>query len=378
MRNFVLSSQAVTPAHPDKLSDQISDAMIDAALSGEKPVACIAECAIAGGVVFLSLRHGGKLNFDPAALARHVLASEAHSTGPGGLQPTVMLDLAEVPDLAGISGPSDRVAEHMTTVFGYACDHTGEAMPVPVLEAHHLCSVLETAVMQGRLDGVAPDAQAQVAVRFAERRSVGLTGIALGVFTPEPMDKEDLEKKIRAEVIEPTFRSAGLTVTEQTRIVITPVVAPGGPSVHAGLTGRKSSSDGYGGFCRETGSALSGKHPGRIDRISGYAARQAAVSVVRAGLARECEVQLSYVPGDKGPASLEVDCFGSSGHQESDISAALSHAIDFRLGAIAERLGLWELPARNDGIFYARLARKGHFGRTDMDLPWDRPVPLDV
>jgi len=378
MRNFVLSSQAVTPAHPDKLSDQISDAMVDAFLSAEVPAACVAECAIASGVVFLSLRSGGRLSFDPAALARQVLAGEGYGAGENGSQPTVMLDLVEAPELGGLHDRPDGVADHMTTAFGYACDQTPEAMPLPVRQAHRLCQEVENLVRQGGTLGIAADAQAQVAVRFEDRRPVEITGVALGLFTPAPLDQAQLEEQMRAEAIEPAFREAKLPVGDKTRIVITPIVSAGGPSVHAGLTGRKSSADFYGGFCRDANSALSGKHPGRIDRIAAYAARQAAVSVVSAGLARECEVQLSYVPGDRGPTSLEVDCFGSAKRPEAEISAALRRSVDFSRGGIAERLALWRLPALHDGRFYARAARRGHFGRTDMDLPWDKSVPLDI
>ncbi|MBN9669305.1 methionine adenosyltransferase domain-containing protein [Roseibium aggregatum] len=376
MRDFVLSSQAVTAAHPDKLSDQISDAMVDAFLSADEPSACIAECAIASGIVFLSLRHGGKLGFDPAALARKVLADEGYGGGPGGKQPTVMLDLAEVPEFTNLPARPSGAADHMTTAFGYACDHTQSAMPLPIVAAHRLCDLLDDAAKAERLAGIAADAQAQVAVRFADRRPVEITGIALSLFTPDAANHKDLTERVRAEILEPAFRDADLKPGAATRFVVTPIASPGGPSAHAGLTGRKSSEDGYGGFCRETSTALSGKHPGRIDRVAAYAARQAAVSVVRAGMARECEVQLSYVHGDRTPASLEVDCFNTAEIPEQEISAHLLRDIDFGIDAIAERLELWRLPVLNDGVFYSRLARKGHFGREDMELPWDRAVGL--
>jgi S-adenosylmethionine synthetase len=378
MRNFVLSSQAVTPGHPDKLSDQISDAMVDASLGAETPSACIAECALASGVVFLSLRSGGRPGFDPAALARRVLEREGYGVGTDGSQPTVMLDLVETPDLAGLHGAADVAADHMTTAFGYACDQTPEAMPLPVWQARRLCAELETLVSGEEGLGLAADAQAQVAVRFEDRRPVEITGVALGLFTPEPLGKKALEEMLRARVIGPAFEGASVAISETTRIVVTAVVSPGGPSVHAGLTGRKNSADFYGGFCRDPNSALSGKHPGRIDRIASYAARQAALSVVRACLAQECEVQLSYVPGDRTPASLEVDCFGSADRPEAEISAALARSLDFSPAGIAGRLGLWRLPSENGGRFYAETARKGHFGRPDMELPWERPVELDL
>ncbi|GGB38109.1 S-adenosylmethionine synthase [Roseibium aquae] len=376
MRDFVLSSQAVTSAHPDKMSDQVCDAMVDAFLTAPAPAACVAECALASGIVFLSLRYGGPLSFDPAALARQVIAKEGYGGETGGSQPTVMLDLTEMPELVGLPERVISLADRMTTAFGYACDHTPERMPLPIRDAHRVCMAIEDAIRDRRLMGIARDAQAQIAVRFAGRRPVDVTGIAVGVFAPGHSKPDALEEMIRAEAIKPALAGSECPITTATRISVTSVDSPGGPSVHAGLTGRKSSADGYGGFCRETSSAFSGKHPARIDRVAAYAARQAAVSVVAAGLARECEVQLSYVPGDSEAASLEVDCFETALLPESEISETLRQRIDFSIGGIIERLNLWALPRARGGQFYAPLARRSHFGRTDMDLPWDQPIPL--
>ena len=143
-----------------------------------------------------------------------------------------------------------------------------------------------------------------------------------------------------------------------------------------GSPGRKTGADGYGGFCRQGSSALSGKDPSRIDRTAAYAARQAAVSVVAAGLARECEVQLSYAAGDAEPASVEIDTFRSGTLPDAEIGAALRRAVDFRVGAIVERLALWSLPRDRGGRFFRDLANFGHFGRPDLALPWDLPLPI--
>jgi len=378
MRNFVLMSEAVTAAHPDKLSDQISDAIVDACLMSDPAVGCIAECALASGVVFLSVRHGGPLTFDPVGVARRVLAEEGYAQPDGEAPTTVILDLVETPELTGPVAPSGAVATRMTTAFGFACDHTPERMPLPIVCARNICLELEKAAKAGLSSWLSADAQAQVAVRFANRRPLNVDGIALGIFAggdAHPRE-EELAAMLRNGVVDPVMARMNLDLADDVRFSVLTAPGAGGPKAHAGLTGRKTASDFYGGYARQSGSALSGKDPSRIDRIAAYAARQAAVSVIAAGLARECEVQLSYVPGEPAPASIEVDCFDTALEPEPAISALLADRCDFSVGAIIERMDLWSLPAASEAGFYRPLARYGHFGRTDMDLPWDRAAEL--
>lgn len=378
MRDFVLMSEAVTAAHPDKLSDQISDAIVDACLTSSPAVGCVAECALASGVVFLSVRYGAPLTFDPAGVARRVLAEEGYAQPRGEAQTTVILDLVETPELAGPVDGADAVATRMTTAFGFACDQTPERMPLPIICARDISLELERMAKAGFSSWLAADAQAQVAVRFANRKPMDITGIALGIFTcgEERASEDELAAKLRKAIVDPVMAARGLEPARDIRFSVHPVPGTGGPKAHAGLTGRKTTSDFYGGYARQSGSALSGKDPSRIDRIAAYAARQAAVSVVAAGLARECEVQLSYVPGERAPASIEIDCFDTAVKPEPEISALLAEKCDFRVGAIVEQLGLWTLPSSSGDGFYRMLSRYGHFGRSDMDLPWDRPAAL--
>jgi S-adenosylmethionine synthetase len=368
MRNFVLTSEAVTSGHPDKLCDRISDAMVDACLAADAPVGCVAECALASGIVFLSLRHGGPLDFDPAALARRVL------DGDGG-RTTVMLDLVETPDLPG-PGEDRPVARQMTTAFGYATDATAARMPLPILLAHRIGAGLEAA-RAGPMPWLSADAQVQVAVRFRNRRAEALDVVAVGFYADGPPPGASALDDAMRGVIDPAAAELGLAPGGHTRLVLRQMPGPGGPHAHAGLTGRKTAADGYGGFARQGSSALSGKDPSRIERVAACAARQAAVSVVAAGLARECEVQLSYVPGDEGPASLEIDSFETGAMPDEAISARLAAGIDLRIGAIVARLGLWDLPRARGGRFYRDLASGGQMGRPELDLPWDRPLPLE-
>jgi S-adenosylmethionine synthetase len=378
MRDFVLTSEAVTAGHPDKLSDQISDAVVDSCLASDPATGCVAECALASGVVFLSVRHGAPLAFDPAGLARRILDEEGYGMAEGPVPITVMLDLAEDPVIEGRVPDAEMVATRMTTAFGFACDHTPERMPLSIACAQKICFALEAAALDRTIPWLSPDAQAQVAVRFEDRHPIALTGITLGVFAGEEDRPSDdrIEARLKSEIVDPILKGVALDIDPDARFSVLSAHRDGGPRVHAGLTGRKTASDSYGGYARHSGSALSGKDPSRVDRIAAYAARQAAASVVASGLAGECEVQLSFVPGETNPVSVEIDCFGSADRSEAEISKLLKEKCDLRVGAIVERLGLWDLPGSSADGFYRPLSRFGHFGRTDMKLPWDEPLAL--
>lgn len=370
MRDFMMTSEAVTEGHPDKLCDQISDAVIDACLASGSRTGIIAECAIATGVTFLSVRAGAELAVDFAALARRVMAEAGYEQKKHSRVPTVMLELSQDSALEAGALATGR-ARHMVTAFGYACSGNRNAMPMPILAAHRIVRALDVARRENRLAWLSPDAQAQVAVRFADRRPVGLSAIALTLGARDAPGIDAMREALRAEAVAPALTDLGLEMEPETRFVVFPAQGEAGPEAHSGLTGRKSADDFYGSFTRRSGSALSGKDPSRIDRIASYAARQAARCVVAAGLARECEVQLSYIVGDQHPASVEVDTYQSKGVDDAGISRRLRDIFDFRVGAIAERMGLWDLPAARGGRFYRDLACYGHMGRDELTPPWE-------
>ncbi len=370
MRNFVMTSESVTVGHPDKLCDQISDAVVDAYLATGHRAGVIAECAIASGVVFLSIRAGAPAPVDPAAIARRVLAEAGYAPGDQARPPTVMLDLshgAELTEAALARGE----ARHMVTAFGYACDHAATAMPYPIHAAHRMAQALDAARREDRLSWLSPDAQVQIAVAFADRRPVAIKAVALTFGITGDPGQTAMEDALRDVVVVPALTGQGLEIDADTRLLVYPATGPAGPDVHSGLTGRKSADDAYGSFIRRSGPALSGKDPSRIDRIAVYAARQAARAAVTAGLARECEVQLSYVVGDSEPVSVEVDTYGSGTVADATISARIAEVFDLRVAAIAERMGLWGLPAARGGRFYRGLASYGHMGRDELYPPWE-------
>jgi len=378
MKRFTMTSEAVTPGHPDKLCDQISDAIVDACLSSGRPIGCVAECAIASGVVFLSVRHGGELQFDPASLARRVLEEAGYHGRAPDVPTTIMLDCVEAADLAGATGQATARIGQMATVFGYACDQNGSRMPWPIHLAHAIAARLDAVANGNAASWLARDGQVQTAIDFERRLANAVTGLAVSYFAKDRSLSDEAEAVIlRRDVIDHVLAEMPLPAASDVRISIGRMPGPGGPAAHSGQTGRKTANDLYGGIARNGGSALSGKDPSRIERVGAYAARQAAVSVVAAGLAKECEVQLSYLDGETGHESLEIDSYGSGQVPDPDIARTLAEKIDFRRGAIAERLGLWRLPSERAGRFYREIALAGHVGRDDMELPWDAPVPLD-
>jgi S-adenosylmethionine synthetase len=240
--------------------------------------------------------------------------------------------------------------------------------------AHRLTRRLSEARTKSEFGWLHPDGQAQVAIAYRERRPAVVRGVtlfsALQGWRPEP---DTVSSRLNEAVIQPVLAEFGLPLAPDARIIVNPAGMPGvgGPSHHAGLTGRKNDIDCYGGYSRHGGAALSGKDPLRIDRCAAYAARHAAKTVVASGLARECEVQLSYAIGQAEPISVELDTFGTGSLPDERITAALRTLIDFDANAIADRFGLSGLPERHGGRFFSRLATFGHFGRADLELPWE-------
>jgi S-adenosylmethionine synthetase len=383
--DFVFSSESVTAGHPDKLCDQISDAIVDAHLAQDPQARVVAECAVSTGILFLSVKCRSKARIDASACARDVLRAVGYSNERGfdGRTCTIMTNLHEQPD-DGRSGLDeedldeagmDRVtARDQATLFGFACLDTDDGMPLPIWLAHRLARRLSA--VQRELDYLSPDGKTQVAVEYREYKPVRIDGISIVACQPNRLRPapEVLEGDIRERVIDHVFKELPFKPDERTRIAINPdgPVAPGGPALHAGLTGRKTAVDGYGEFARHGAAALSGKDPSRIDRVGSYAARHAALHVVRAGLAARCEIQLSYSIGLSRPVSVLVNTFGTGRLPDEVLVTRVSNVFDFRPAAIIKRFGLRSLPARREGGFYRNLAVYGQIGRNDLDAPWER------
>lgn len=388
--DFVFSSESVTAGHPDKVCDQVSDALVDRYLRQDPLARVAAECAISTGILFVSIKANSSAVIDAAAAARGVLRDVGYVGGRGfdARTCTLMTSYHDLPesvrprvdeealDDAAIEG---EPARDQATVFGFACDDTPEHMPLPIVLAHALARAL--AQLHRAIDGLSPDGKVQVAVEYRGHRPARIDGISivaaqLDEARPTPAE---LEALVRERVIDPTFRAFEVRPDARTRIAVNPEgpVVPGGPTLHAGLTGRKTAVDGYGDFARQGAHAMCGKDPSRIDRSGTYAARHVARHIVAAGLASRCEVQISYSLGLAHPVSLIVDGAGAGARPGAELARDVARIFDLRAAAVVRRFKLRSAPASHGGTFYRHLAAYGQVGRDDLDLPWERLDKLD-
>jgi len=383
--DFLFASGSVTAGHPDKLCDQISDAIVDRFLLQDPLSRVAAECAVSKGVVFVACHFASQAVVDIPEIARQLIGQVGYDEERFNPRDcTVMTTLAELP-----AGPHARVDErdlddagieritatHVANVFGYACNQTAALMPLPIWLAHKLARRLAAVRLQRRLRYLAPDGKTQVAVEYRKRRAHRIHSITL-VASQAPGERPSparLREDLFELVLRPALADEAIGVDDKTLFFVNPEgpALDGGPSAHSGLTGRKNADDTYGEFARHSEAALSGKDPTRIDRVGAYAARHAAKNIVAAGLADECEVQLSYTIGQTRPVSLWIQTFGTGRAPDEEIAARIERCFDFRPAAIVRRFRLRELPAVHRGRFYARLAAYGHMGRLDLSLPWE-------
>jgi S-adenosylmethionine synthetase len=380
----MFTSESVTEGHPDKLCDQISDAIVDHFLRQDPYARVRAECAVSSAIIFIAARFASSAKVDFAYLARKVIHKIGYDqpdfndkicsilSAPQELQ----VDQTRQVDEDDLTEKEiDKItAKNQVTLFGYACDHTPMLMPLPIWLANKLARQLTRVRREKIMPYLQPDGKVQVGVAFKERNPQGIFSITISVSQDDPHKPapKNLYQEIVEHVISPVFKDESIRPGKHTRILINPD-GPylGGPTHHSGLTGRKSAVDTYGEYARHSGDALSGKDPLRIDRVGAYAARYAAKNVVAAGLALECEVMLSYSIGLTQPVSLQVQTFGTGKIPEAKIADLLAENLDFRLAGIVRQFRLRQLPVKHLDGFYQKLAAYGHFGRTDMELPWE-------
>lgn len=383
--DYVFTSQSVTEGHPDRLCDTISDAIVDAYLRQDPTSRITAECAISKNVLFLAARYASEAVVDIPEIARSVIKAVGYWPRDFNADEcTVVTSLIEqsktVREInhSPLDDELDHITvSHQTTVFGYACRHTPELMPLPITLANRLSKQLTKARRQHNIDYLSPDCTTQVGIEFVNDFPDRIHSITLitGCNSLNSMPAfEQIEEDLRHHVINPVFRNAPIKPDNMTRVIINPEgpFMRSGPSVHSGMTGRKTDSDTYGSYARNCGAALSGKGPSRIDRVGAYAARYAAKNVVAAGLAEQCEVQLSYSVGFPGPVSVNLTTKGTGIIDDYEIRKRLLRHFDFRLGAIIRDLQLRELTRKHDGIFYQQLPVNGHFGCDGSLLPWEK------
>jgi S-adenosylmethionine synthetase len=378
--DLIFTSESVTPGHPDKLCDQISDAAIDAFLRQDAGAHAVVECAVATGVVFIAVRCAAEAVVDHPSLARKVIADAGYLGGRFDARNcSILTSLTDLPLSARRPPPvalDDEAiercpAQDQANVFGYACRETPELMPIPITLAHRLARALDQA--RSRFPWLSPDGKTQVSVEYRKGRPVRIHTMSIIAALAVEAKASEAEEGLRVLALD-AFQEENLKPDVRTEIQVNAggPYEVGGPARHAGLTGRKNGIDTYGEIARQSGAALSGKDPSRIDRIGAYAARHAAKNVVAAELADRCEVHLAYAVGRAQPLSLAVETFGTGRVADRTIARRLMQAIDFRPAAIAFRFGLRTRPARaGERGFYQPLAVYGHFGRPELDLPWE-------
>jgi len=387
-KDFIFTSESVTEGHPDKLCDQISDAIVDHFLQQDPYSRVIAECAVSTAIMFIAARFESKASVDFPNIARQVVNQIGYDQHAFNARTSsIVTSLKELPhdehccfDERELSDAEiDAIpAKNQVTIFGFACSQTSALIPLPLWLAHKLARKLTSVRLQKILPYLAPDGKTQVGIEYKNGKPSRIHSITVIASQDKPSaaggpDMKRLQDEIRQAVIDSVFPDEDIKPDRSTKIFINPdgPFIIGGPSVHSGLTGRKNAIDMYGEYSRQSGAALSGKDPMRIDRIGAYAARYAAKNVVAAGLAEECEIQLSYSIGLSRPVSLQVETFGTGKIPDEKISALVERHFDFRLAGIIRQFNLRYLPSILKGGFYRKLAAYGHVGRMDIGLPWE-------
>jgi S-adenosylmethionine synthetase len=396
MGRYVFTSESVTEGHPDKICDQVSDAVLDALLAQDPASRVACETVVNTGLCLITGEVTTTARVDFNSLVRGVIEQIGYNGARAGgfdahsCAVLVALD-QQSPDIAqGVDEADDHDGDPLDKVgagdqgimFGYACDETPELMPLPISLAHRLARRLAEVRHNGSLDYLLPDGKTQVSVVYENEKPVAIDTILISTQHIAEIDgisdDKGLRERISADlwthVVQPATADLALKPDRNsTRFLVNPTgkFVVGGPQGDAGLTGRKIIVDTYGGYARHGGGAFSGKDPTKVDRSAAYAARYVAKALVTAGLARKVEVQLSYAIGVAKPVSILVESFNTSALSNDELTDLVQENFDLRPGAIIEIFNLRGLPQARGGRFYQNVAAYGHFGRADLDLPWE-------
>ena len=373
----LFTSESVTEGHPDKICDQISDAVLDAILAKDPDAHVACECCATTGMVLVmgEITTSAYVPIDQIARNKIVeIGYDRAKYGFDGQSCAVLVSVDEQsPDIAmGVKrGDENMGAGDQGMMFGYACDETPEYMPLAISLAHKLTRALSQARKSGKLPYLRPDGKAQVTVEYEDDRPLRVEAIVLSTQHAPEATHEQIERDMIETVIRPTVPAELLD--ENTKFFINPTgrFVVGGPQGDSGLTGRKIIVDSYGGYARHGGGAFSGKDPSKVDRSAAYALRHVAKNLVAAGLCRRCEVGAAYAIGVAKPVSVFVDSEGTGILPDDELAKIVDETFDLRPAAIIRRLDL-KRP------IYQQVAAYGHFGRDDLDLPWERLDMVDA
>ena len=374
MANYFFTSESVTGGHPDKICDQISDAILDAILAEDKNGRVACECCCTTGVVMIMGEITTSAKIDIPSIARQVICDIGYDGPEKGFDgnPCAILTTIDKqsPDIA--LGVDRQGAGDQGMMFGYACRETPELMPMPISLAHKLAAQLTKVRVDGTLPYLRPDGKTQVTVEYSEDgKPQRIEAVVISSQHAAYIETETLRRDIERAVIREIIPAD--MMDENTKIFINPTgrFVTGGPHGDSGLTGRKIIVDTYGGYSRHGGGAFSGKDPTKVDRSAAYAARYMAKNIVAAGLADKCEVEIAYAIGVDEPVSVFVDSFGTGVIPDSEIADAANTVFDLRPAAIIKELDLLR-------PIYRQVAALGHVGRTDIDLPWEHTDKVDA
>jgi len=383
MERKLFTSESVTEGHPDKICDQISDAVLDAIYECD-PIARVAcETAVTTGLVVVMGEITTHCYVDIPKIVRETIREIGYDRAKYGFDCDTCAVITSIdeqsPDIAlGVNQALESKNGEMNDVeveaigagdqgmmFGFACDETPELMPMPISLAHKLTRRLSQVRKDGTIPYLRPDGKSQVTIEYEGHTPVRVDTVVISSQHSQEVEHDTIEKDIIEHVIKPILPVE--LIDEKTRILVNPTgkFTVGGPQGDSGLTGRKIIVDTYGGYARHGGGAFSGKDPTKVDRSASYAARYVAKNIVAAGLASKCEVQLAYAIGVAKPISISVDTYGTGTIPDSEIVKLINSHFDLRPAAIIKMLDLRR-------PIYKQTAAYGHFGRTDIDLPWEK------